>query len=287
MKRYLLLILTAICISTSSVLSQTIVNSNPTITKNINNLNTDHEYIFNGNVLIYECNAVGVKVSEDAIIAHQGNRFYIRAINYTSGDFTIQFLNFTDTKSISLNGKYFLLSKADMEHSCSDNTDASKWVINYGALIIPFKFRPTKSLFTSNLNLGSSIYFQYKMSPDWAHGVVVGISLSSVTLDSLSTRYKIKTNTDRPAFTPSLSYVISYKNISFTAGVGTDIINKTSIIEKSWIFNGKPWIGFGIGINLFSSGGPTSNTTPTKDQTKPDNSKDSSISNNKSSNSSN
>jgi hypothetical protein len=237
-------------------------------TNSIHDYNTSHEYIFDANIEINQCDAVGgalKNASNDT--AKQGYVFHIKGVVAGNGSLIIQFDTFNPgTPGVKLNGKYFLLPKTDFTASCSDNIDASKWGLNYGVLAIPFKFRPTKTLFTNNLNLGSSIYLQYQNNKNWSNGFVLGISLSSVTLDSLSTKGTIKTNSDRPAFTPSLSYVVSFKNISFTAGLGLDVINKTSVTEKSWIFNGKPWIGFGIGINLFSSNNNGTTTTKSSEQ---------------------
>jgi hypothetical protein len=251
----------------------TTTSSHASIGYTIKDINTNHEYIVAGNIEVYECNPVGkINPGSTALIAKIGYQFNIEAVNSATGDVAVKFYPFkTQPNAKNFNDKYFVIKKFDLDNSTKDNTDASKWVISYGALIIPFKFRPTKTLFTNNLNLGSSVYFQYQINKNFSHGVVAGISLSSVTLDSLSTNFKIKTNTDRPAFTPSLSYVISYKNISFTTGLGVDLINKTSVVEKSWIFNGKPWIGFGIGINLFNSGSvPANKTEPAVDQVKVD-----------------
>lgn len=271
MKKIILFVFTVILFNTHRAFAQTHQDTthSHSASYSIHEYDTNHEFIFDANVVIFECTEVGVKKSNTPITAMQGYTFNIKAVDPVTGALTIKFVNFTDLakREIYNNKKYFILTRNDKINSCSDNTD-SNWTISYGALVTPFKFRPTKSLFTSNLNLGSSVYFQYKLSKDWSHGVVVGISLSSVSLDSLSTNYKIKTNSDRPALTPSISYVLSCKNISFTLGIGADYINKTSVIEQSWIFNGKPWIGFGIGINLFNSGGSTSKTEQSADQSK-------------------
>lgn len=271
MKKNLILAVAVILIAAGSTFAQSNQTTKSSSSNSIHEYNTNHEWIFDANVTVTECDAVGTP-SSNKVTALQGYTFNIKAVDSKDGDIVIVFTPFkdvfSDLKSKFNSNKYFLLTKADFALSCSDNTDASKWAISYGALVIPFKFRPTKSIFTNNTNLGSSVYFQYALSKDWAHGVVLGVSLSSVTLDSLSTNYKIKTNTDRPAFTPSLSYVISYKNISFTAGLGTDIISKTSVVEKSWIFNGKPWIGFGLGINLFTQGNTASKTETSDKQSK-------------------
>ena len=50
--------------------------------------------------------------------------------------------------------------------------------------------------------------------------------------------------------------------------MGLDFISKPTDIasmtnpEAGWIYNGKPWIGIGLGFSLFSNGSSKSNTTP-------------------------
>ena len=63
--------------------------------------------------------------------------------------------------------------------------------------------------------------------------------------------------------------MISYKNISFTAGLGMDLISLNSVIENSWIYKRQIWMGFGIGINLFSSNTGSSTIQPAKQTNAP------------------
>jgi hypothetical protein len=222
-------------------------------------------YIIAWNITVQECDPVGVvdTAKKGTAIAKQGYRFHVKGYN-SKGDAIVQFRDLKpkhdSTAMKTFNGKYFLISKNDMTNNVRDYFDVNTIQFTYGVLSMPFKFRPTKSIVTNNLSLGSSVYGQFPGYGAWGYGGVLGLSLSSVTLDSLSTSGKVKTNTDRPAFTPSLSFVASHGNLSLIFGAGVDIINKTSEIEKSWIFNGKPWIGFGIGINLFT----VSNTNTVK-----------------------
>ncbi len=202
-------------------------------------------------------------------------RFKVVKVDYNTCDITIQFIPFKENKQTTIeqgfvtnkiyadifNKNYFLLKKVDMKNSCSEYTPVANNTLDFGTFTTPFKFRPTKSLFTNNLSLGTSIIYQNKFLTDWSYGGVGGISLTSVSLDSLSTNYKVKTSTDRPALTFSLGGIVSYKTINFTLGLGWDYINKTSIVEQSWIFQGKPWIGFGIGNSLFNAASSTTNKT--------------------------
>ena len=145
------------------------------------------------------------------------------------------------------------------------------WDISFGALTLPFKIRFKPFNFEANASLGTSILFtkKFKWNQDFSWGLDLGLSLSSVILDSSSTKGTVSTSTQRPAFTPSLSYMISYKNISFTAGLGMDLISLNSVIENSWIYKRQIWMGFGIGINLFSSNTGSSTIQPAKQTNAP------------------
>ncbi|MES2379352.1 MAG: hypothetical protein V4553_22360 [Bacteroidota bacterium] len=248
-------------------------------------------YIFDGNFNVFECDAVGKNVSHQPTTVFIGSVFDVVAINNDNKPTCMLVIKFhiwkkTDTitaikratfnykttagrdkRSINAedNVRYFLLSKDDLTGSCSEYVNPKLATITFGTFTTPFKFRPTKSLWSNNLSLGTAVYINRKWTANSTYGLVVGISLSAVTLDSLSTNAYTKKNSDRPALTPSLSLVYAYKNINFIAGMGIDYINKTSPLEASWIFNGKPWIGFGIGINLFSTTTAPA-TTKTQDQ---------------------
>jgi hypothetical protein len=183
------------------------------------------------------------------------------------------------------NVRYFRMLETDFNSCCIEYKKTQNWDINFGVLTTPFKLRVFgKFAFTNNVSIGTSIYIQKKLSTDWSWGLVGGLSLTSVTLDASSTniypdgttsdnvtttnKTPITTSSTRPAFTPSVSALITYKNISLTLGVGADYINKPTAIatnanpEAGWIYNGRPWIGIGFGVSLFNNSKPVTTTTP-------------------------
>jgi len=239
-------------------------------------------YIFDSNHDLWTCDAAGYSSASDSIkIAFKGYLFQVVSVfvdsKTSTTELVIKFQNFPrndpdhrnmynllpshkdDPKITNENSRYFVISQNDFSTICSEYISPHSTTVTFGTFTTPFKFRPTKSLFTSDLTLGTVAYLNLKFSDALSYGVAAGISLTSVTLDSLSTKGKTRSSSDRPALTPSFSYVLSYNNVSFTFGVGIDYINKTTDIERSWIFNGKPWFGFGIGLNLF--GASNSNST--------------------------
>jgi hypothetical protein len=242
-------------------------------------------YIFDAFEKVKNCDALGATDSSEITITKGALYTVERVMN--NGDLVIKFLpwgknNQTEQKKYNFkmlsteatkasplpndNIKFFLLSKSTFALSCSEYNFQQKWDITFGTLTTPFKFRHSPFLFTTNLNLGALVAFQRKFSTNWSWGVVGGLSLSSVTLDSFSTKGFVMTTTERPAVTPTISGMIGYKNINVTIGFGWDIINKPSAIEESWMYAGKRWIGVGIGISLFNASSTPQTTTPASGQ---------------------
>jgi len=185
--------------------------------------------------------------------------------SFTSGDLIVNFkvtyyLKKDSSKKI-VQKEFFILKQSDFaKYAKVFVKPPSPWDVSFGALTLPFKLRFNPFNFNANASIGTSVFLQHK-NQNFSYGLVFGLSLSSVLLDSTSTKGSVITGTQRPAFTPSLGLIVAWKNISLTFGPGWDIINLTSSIEKSWIYQGKTWFGLGIGINLFSPN--TSNTNPT------------------------
>jgi len=180
-------------------------------------------------------------------------------------DENIRNYNRADGKEI-----FFLIERSVFEKSCSEYTGSSRLNVSFGTMITPFKLRSHPFAFNSNINLGGAAYVQWKSTKNSniSNGFVLGLSLSSVTLDSSSTNGTVPKNTDRPAVSPSIQYIKSYKNISLTIGIGLDFISQSSYIEKSWFYHGRPWIGLGLGVSLFSSSSDAKSTTPSDQDSK-------------------
>jgi hypothetical protein len=234
-------------------------------------------YIFDGYEEVHECSVSGKPIGDNPTTALKGSLFSVEKVPDDT-HLIIRFRNWdkryadkrkifnfnTDNSGNEKEPKFFVLEKSVFDKSCSEYIQ--RWNINFGALTTPFKFRRDPFLFTTNLNLGTSVSFQKIFSINFTWGIVAGLSLSSVTLDSFSTKGIVLVSTERPAVTPSISGMIGYKNINLTVGFGWDLINKTSALEKSWAYDGKKWIGIGLGVSLFNSTGSQTNTTSAKGQ---------------------
>lgn len=195
-----------------------------------------------------------------------------------------------DTTESGNNTLYFAMNKDSVDQLSVVEASSQKWDIQFGILTVPSKIRFRKFAFTNNAGIGTAVFFErkFKHSQNWSWGLVPSFSLTSVTLDAASTNVHgdgnnitpasampvsaISTSTTRPAFTPSASYVIAYKNINFILGAGMDFISKPSDVatnanpEAGWIYNGKPWLGIGFGVSLFGNNSTGSTASATGDQ---------------------
>ena len=210
-------------------------------------------------------------IDDSAKVDKENENFYQYNVKY----FDKSGKKIKDEALSNKNTKFFRLKKRDFDNSCKEHVPVKlwpKWDFTYGPLTVPFKirnfFNSGSLAFTPNLSLGGAIYGQYKITKDFSIGGVAGISVSSITLDSVSTKGVVKTSNTgntRPSLTMTAQILLAYKSINVIAGVGFDFIDIASPIEHSWIYQGKPWFGLGIGVNLFN-GGSTAPKAPSSGQ---------------------
>jgi hypothetical protein len=124
-----------------------------------------------------------------------------------------------------------------------------------GTLIVPIKFRPAQGDvpfdFTTDFTLGSSFGYSFRMShyrPSYLS--IVGVfGVTSVGVDSLTTKgFVTEPNTKLSAITPGIGAIIDISGFQIGAVVGWDVVGGTT--GKKWIYNGKPWLSFGIGYQF-------------------------------------
>lgn len=124
-----------------------------------------------------------------------------------------------------------------------------------GTLVVPMKIRPKQSGhpfdFTTDITLGSSVGYSFRMSPYQANylSIVAVFGVTSVAVDSLSTNgYLNVPNTKMSAITPGLGVILEVSNFQIGAVLGMDILGGQT--GENWIYNGKPWFSFGLGYQF-------------------------------------
>lgn len=130
---------------------------------------------------------------------------------------------------------------------------ASKWEPTYGTLILPVKLRFSPSDFTKDLTVSGTggAKWNFLPSKELSLSFIAGAGISSVTVDSSNTEGNVLEESDRAALTFMGGAVIQWKALQIGVFCGADWLTRKN--EDNWDYHGKPWLGFGIGISLFSS----------------------------------
>ena len=165
---------------------------------------------------------------------------------------------------------YFLLLHGDVAaNTAVSQPTPSRWSFSYlNITSLPAKLRfgsnkilhypddnvPYQRRFDvgSGINLGYAFGFQYQAgkSRDVNIKFLCGLSAGSVNIDSSSTDNKCGTAKNTTAVTPYGGLIVEYKTFQIGTFIGGDYA--LGEIGRNWIYQGKPWIGFGIGISIFS-----------------------------------
>jgi hypothetical protein len=161
-----------------------------------------------------------------------------------------KYLNFNvDISKSTSTLRYFIISKSAIDFFTEKITQ--KWSATYGVAVLPFKYRSQNGDFLKDLsisNLGG-----IKLSPNngkCSVSLLIGIGISSVTLDSLNTSGIITKQQDRAAITLPIGLVLQYEKLQIGLFTGWDWLSKRSI--DGWDYQGKNWLALGIGISIFS-----------------------------------
>ncbi len=145
--------------------------------------------------------------------------------------------------------RYFKLTEAELELYAVELQ--SRWLATAGTATMPFKWRHTGGEdFSKDLAISNLGGVKYKINDNWSVSALLGLGISSVKLDSANTKGTIKENSDFAAFTISTGVVIEFKRLQFGVFTGWDNLSTSS--RNNWIYQGRNWLGFGIGFSLYS-----------------------------------
>ncbi len=110
--------------------------------------------------------------------------------------------------------------------------------------------------FAKDFSLASTFGFRYRTSPkkDNFLSFVGSIGISLNDLDNnvapkLADTAKIK---NIGALTLGLGFIREYGKIQVSLMFGKDFLSKANQNKYNWIYNGKTWISFGVGIGIFT-----------------------------------
>ena len=234
-------------------------SSNPDQTSRI--LYKKYEFILE--CPMYRCDLEGAKLDKERLIAQIGSKFLliemkkdtcIIRILINSKKIKKKRLDFSDDDIEYY--KYYRITKAQLDYKAIP-ANTQRYAFTLGSVITPLKLRFTPFDFSKDFTIGSTFGVKYTKS-DFApvsFSGLFGIGVSSVSLDSFSTRGKTKTRQETLAFTPSIGAMLEFGNAQIGVFTGIDMLSSTNPIFDSYIYKNKPWISLGFGYSIFTGNG--------------------------------
>lgn len=252
---------------------------------------TNEVYIFNKSSLIniYDFNTVP-NITSTTEIAQKGWKFYID--QKVSTGYVITFLKWTKNDSRNNNfyasetsqvvaGKtikkeskvYFYISDVDYSDATEKYINESpKFSFVTGAITIPIKIRPSGDEvnadgskvrpfdFTGEVNVGLSIGWRIRLHKNRRAFLIpsAGLNLTSISVDPITVRNDIiKSKTNVSSITPFIGIIGEYDSFQLSLLTGWDRLSGK--VGENWVYQGKPWLGVGIGYNIFNTKGSEPN----------------------------
>ncbi len=160
-------------------------------------------------------------------------------------------------KSIS-NRKLFYISQAVFENNTVPfyksgfRREAIIW--SSGIVLLPIKMRRSPYTYSKDLSLGLSGGSKWRISsynPTYLN-LLFNVGISSVTIDSLSTKGKVTQPRDLATLTTSFGLVFETHAFQFGIFTGRDRLSNNDFESTSWSYNRKQWISLGLGYQILS-----------------------------------
>lgn len=145
--------------------------------------------------------------------------------------------------------RYFLISKSEMAWNAA--VLIQQWNPVFGTAILPFKFRSHPFEFSANFSLAALGGVRFTIpTRRFSVAGVIGGGLTTVQLDKLNTKGGVPEVSDRSAAFFASGLVLQYDRVQFVVVTGADWVSTRE--RKGWIYQGKPWVTFGVGFAIFS-----------------------------------
>lgn len=239
-------------------------------------------YVFNTSIPIYECNFEGDTTGFGKVLPPENSKFTIVRATDDEKGYVIRFwlwkvdkeilanatsktkLNSKEERALINNNnrlkfnynvspentKFFLISKANLAIFCKILKPTVTPL--YGAAVLPFKARFQNDFaFTKDLTISNMGGIKWNLPNNKIGlGLVFGIGISSVNVDSLTTSGAVKETQSRSAITLPVGVIVQYERLQFGAFLGWDWIDGPN--KKDWTYQGETWFSLGIGFNIFN-----------------------------------
>jgi len=161
------------------------------------------------------------------------------------------------TKANDKYQKYFLVNISDIE-KYAIRTGRYAGSLAIGVLNLPFKFRPQRrSDFSGGFNLGVAVGYKmpHNVNRKTSVSILGGFSLSTQNIDTTTIKRNlslVQGVNNLSSLSYSLGGIIEYENAQVGLFFGLDLLNRINQSNFGWVYQGKPWISFGIGYSIFS-----------------------------------
>ncbi len=211
---------------------------------------------------IFKCSITGKIIDTALLVAPPNSKFVL--VDIKQDQCIIRFTMFSNNKKTNskkpyssiedyTSYTYFTITKAQLDFKAV-LIKKSEWDLVVGTIITPIKLRFSPFDFSKDISVGSTFGIKYNLNQDKQSAIafLIGTGISSVTADSFSTKGRTQKNVDLLAFTPSLGAVIEMGNAQIGVFLGFDFISHVNQLKYEWIYQGEPWISFGIGYSMFS-----------------------------------
>ena len=209
---------------------------------------------------IYKCNIIGKIIDTTLLIAPPKSKFML--VDMKQDQCIIRFTVLNKKKSLSNKSfsledyttyTYYSITKAQLDFKAS-TVKKSDIDLVVGTVITPIKLRYNPFDFSKDISIGTTFGVKYTLNQEKQAAVdcLIGVGISSVSVDSFATHGRTIKNVDLLAFTSSIGIVLELGNAQVGVFLGFDFISNENKIKYDWIYQGKPWVSFGIGFSMFS-----------------------------------
>ncbi len=165
-------------------------------------------------------------------------------------------------QTLDIRDRYFLITKRQLDQYAKDIAKTCSMVI--GVLSLPIKLRLSGDdgldrrnkefrEIGSDFNVGATLGISLR-SKKWESTSVnftIGAGVSSIKVDSTTSLGLLKTTTDVTALSPTFNVILVHNDFNFSLSTGIDIVGGE--LATKWVYRNKPWIGIGLGYNLFKA----------------------------------
>lgn len=162
--------------------------------------------------------------------------------------------NYDTTRVEGLQERFFLITKHQLEKAAVPLT--SRLVPVFGAMVLPFKYRPQTGVVTKDLGIGAIGGVQFRSNKASSVSLMFGATISSITVDSMSTEGSVIEPTEQGALSLPVGILFQWETLQVALLTGWDLMIDDN--KDKWCYQGKQWFSLGVGVALFSSGGSAS-----------------------------